>query len=267
MYQFLKNTALTGLLLLIFWAGTSKFGGSPGGKTGSPIDGSNCTGCHSGQDIINKDNWITTNIPGTGYVPGSTYEVKISAFHSGSNRIGFEITSETASKKVGIWELTDSVNTQFTNDSMAVTHTSKGTSATDSVSWTMKWTAPETGSGNVTFYAAVNATNSDLSSSGDQVYLSSVSVIETGTTSINKISESDDFIRLWPNPASTYLNIRNRHQSPIKMLEIVDSHGKVLKSINYVNQSIINLDQIPAGILFLRVYVLDKIYTKTFIKF
>ena len=267
MYQFLKNTALTGLLLLIFWAGTSKFGGSPGGKTGSPIDGSNCTGCHSGQDIINKDNWITTNIPGTGYVPGSTYEVKISAFHSGSNRIGFEITSETATKKVGVWELADTVNTQFISDSIAVTHTSKGTSAADSVNWTMKWTAPETGSGNVTFYAAVNATNSDLSSAGDQVYLTSTTVIEAGTNSINKIQDCDKLIRLWPNPAKNFLNIGFEYPTKIKVIELVNSQGRVIKLIKDFNSQLIYLDKIPAGIFYLRIHTDDKIHTKSFVKY
>jgi hypothetical protein len=267
MYQFLKNTAFTGLLLLLFWAGTSKFGGSPGGKTGSPIDGSNCTGCHSGADIISKDTWINTNIPQSGYVPGTTYEVKINAYHQGSKRIGFEITSETVTKKVGIWELADTVNTQFTNDSTAVTHTSKGTAASDSISWTMKWTAPEAGSGNVSFYAAVNATNSDLSSSGDQVYLSAKTVIEAGTNNVNKIGKKDDFIHLWPNPAGAYLNIRNDSPVPIKLIEIIDSHGKILKSVKNIQQGFIALDKIPLGVFFLRIYVSDKIYTKTFVKF
>ncbi len=267
MYQFIKNLGLTGILFFIFWAGTSKFSGSPGGKTGSPIDGSNCTGCHSGSSVINKEKWITTNIPGSGYVPGDTYEIEIRAYHSGSNRIGFEITAETSSNKVGVWSLIDSVNTQFTNDSVAVTHTSKGTSATDSVNWKMNWTAPDAGSGNVTFYAAINATNSDLSSSGDQVYLTSTTVIEAGTNSIDKLQKSDSFIHLWPNPAQAYLNISFDTPAQINLLEIVNSQGKVLKIINNYNKQLIELDKIPSGILFLRIHIDDSIYTKTFIKF
>ncbi len=266
MYQFFKNLGLTGILFFIFWAGTSKFSGSPGGKTGSPIDGSNCTGCHSGSSVINKEKWITTNIPGSGYVPGATYEIEIRAFHSGSNRIGFEITAETSTRKTGIWSLIDSVNTQFTNDSVAVTHTSKGTSASDSVNWKMNWTAPDAGTGSVTFYAAINATNSDLSSSGDQVYLTSTTVIEAGTNSFAKINKSDSNIRIWPNPAKTYLNISIKNSGQIKLLEIVNSQGKVLKIINNYNKQLIELDKIPSGILFLRIHIDDKIYTKTFMK-
>lgn len=266
MYQFLKISALTGILFFIFWAGTSKFSGSPGGKTGSPIDGGNCTGCHSGSDIINKDNWINTNIPATGYVPGTTYEIKISAYHSGSNRIGFEITSETDSKKAGLWELIDSVNTQFTNNGVAVTHTSKGTSATDSVNWKMNWTAPAPGTGNITFYAAINATNSDLSSAGDQVYLTSTSINESGTNGFTKFKKPDSFFRIWPNPAKDYLKIDLEQAGQIKFLEIVNTQGKVVKTIKNRNITLIHLDKIPKGILFLRVYIDDKMYVKSFMK-
>ncbi|MEN8119021.1 MAG: Reeler domain-containing protein [Bacteroidota bacterium] len=102
-----------------------------------------------------------------GYVPGKSYTLKIDASHSGSQRIGFEITAENnPSGKIGTFAVINDKLTQFSNDSNAVTHNSKGTIATnDSISWQLNWEAPGSGSGDVTFYLAVNATNGDLSSS------------------------------------------------------------------------------------------------------
>ena len=65
-------------LAIFFYPTTSNSNatGSPGGKTNSPMDGQNCTGCHSG--TINSGvgtATITTNIPPTGYSIGATYTI------------------------------------------------------------------------------------------------------------------------------------------------------------------------------------------------
>jgi len=265
---YLKSTLFSLLIFALFWAGTSKFGGSPGGKTASPADGSNCTACHSGSDVINKNNWISTNIPENGYIPGNTYEIKIDAYHKGSVRIGFEITSETANIKTGVWALSDTVKTQFANNSTAITHTYKGTVATDSVHWKMKWTAPDATNGNVTFYAAVNATNSDSGSSGDQVYLISKTIKEEGTSSVAKRSKFNDIGSIWPNPATDYLNISIKDDTKIELLEIINLQGTSLKKLYRLDKNLkIALKDIPEGVLFVKIQIADKIYVQPFIKY
>ena len=82
---------------ILFISATLNFSGSPGGKTGSPGDNTNCTSCHSGNEVITKNNIITTDIPISGYVPGETYTITINANHEGSDRIGFEICAENNS--------------------------------------------------------------------------------------------------------------------------------------------------------------------------
>ena len=147
------------MMTLFFVSATLRFGGSPGAKTGSPGDNSdNCTFCHLDNDVIAKSNLISSNIPNSGYVPGTTYTITINASHSGSKRFGFEITAERNSfEKIGTFKLINDELTQFTNDSSAVTHTFKGTIANDSISWKFNWLAPEAGFGDVTFYLAVNS--------------------------------------------------------------------------------------------------------------
>jgi hypothetical protein len=126
-------------------------GGSPGARTNSPLDGSNCTDCHTGTASTVND-WITTNIPGTGYVPGQTYEITATGTHGGVQKFGFELTAEDGSSKVGSFEITNATETKLVNSDNSVTHTSAGnTPSGDQKSWSVNWTAPSAGTGDVTF--------------------------------------------------------------------------------------------------------------------
>ena len=128
--------------------------GSPGGKTGSPIDGVDCMQCHGVFCTSTTTSNITSNIPPSGYVPGNIYN--ITAVHNGAgfgDPTGFEITCEenTSNTKTGIFFITNSTTTQNTNNGSAVTHTTAGNSLS---TWSFDWEAPLSGTGNVTFYGA-----------------------------------------------------------------------------------------------------------------
>lgn len=154
-------------------------GGSPGGKTGSPGDGANCTQCHAGSPN-QATGWITSTIPSSGYVSGETYTVTATGTHSGVVKFGFEVTAEDdGNAKKGTFMITDAVQTKLTNGNQAVTHTASGnTPSGDSKSWSFDWTAPAEGTGDITFYGAFNAANGNGTNSGDVIYLSSLSVTE-----------------------------------------------------------------------------------------
>ena len=260
------------LMTVLFISATNKFGGSPGAKTGSPGDNNdNCTFCHSDNDIINNNNLISSDIPANGYVPGETYMLIIKASHTGSKRIGFEITAENnISDKIGTFALINDELTKFTNDSTAVTHTFKGTVANDSVSWQLNWQAPEPGSGDVTFYIAVNASNSDQSSSGDQVYLSNYHVIEEGTTGEKQISFVEDKIRVYPNPVKNKINISVIEPSVINNITLLNIFGKKVRSFKFDRnvKSIIQieLDKINVGIYFIVLEIDNQIIVRKIYK-
>ena len=174
-YSILTVLALPAFLLLYSYTG-----GSPGGKTGSPGDGgATCTQCHTGTAQA-QGGLITTNIPFTGYEAGQTYTITVSANMSGISKYGYELTAEDASGiKQGTFVITDPSRTKTANGGKAVTHTSGGTIAnSNAISWSADWTAPAVGSGSISFYTALNATNSNGSTSGDQIYTSSRTVSE-----------------------------------------------------------------------------------------
>src|ERR1700741_768120 len=74
----------------------SSSGGAPAGKTGSPGDGGNCTGCHTGT-ATTQTSLITSDIPVSGYVPGTTYTITASVSKTGINKFGFEISPQNTS--------------------------------------------------------------------------------------------------------------------------------------------------------------------------
>jgi hypothetical protein len=185
------------LTIVIFFypkSSTSTSTGSPGGKTGSPTDGVNCTQCHyagSGSGAT-----ITSNIPSTGYVPGTTYTITATVAQTGINKFGFEITAEenTGGTKTGTFFVTNSTETKLVNSNTAITHKSAGTSGTNNKSWSMDWQAPTSGTGAITFYGAYIAANGNGQNTGDTYHPANLTFNEAIVNSTINLSEKNDFI-------------------------------------------------------------------------
>lgn len=174
-YKILSVLILPTVLILYSYSS-----GSPGGKTGSVGDGgTTCTQCHSGTAIA-ESGWITSDIPGEGYIPGDTYEITVTGTHDGVVKMGFELTAETLTGiKKSDWTITDVTRTQNANANTAVTHTQSGNLPNGNTNtWSVNWTAPELGTGTIRFYAAVNGANGNGNNSGDQIYTTTLTVEE-----------------------------------------------------------------------------------------
>lgn len=181
--------------------------GSPGGRSGSPGDGKTCieASCHSGTTIP-VSNWISTNIPSAGYVPGQTYTITLTSSEPGRNKWGFEMSCENgAGQNKGSFVITSPSETQ---EALAVniTHKSGGTAGTDGRTWTANWVAPSAGNGTLTFYAAINGSNSNSSPSGDKIFTTSLEVIEFGTLGRRELSGVAKF-SVFPNPTTGKITV------------------------------------------------------------
>jgi hypothetical protein len=199
LYTFLPLLALPVVMIIL-----SNSTGSIGGMTGSPGDsGMNCTGCHIGT-AQTASGWIATTVTGAGYVGGQTYTITLNGSHAGSSRFGFELTAEDASgTKVGTFIITNASETKLVNANKAVTHTFAGTNGPGgSKTWNVDWTAPSGSTGTITFYAAVNATNSDGQPTGDVIYLTN-HAINPDVTNVEEYSRGVSF---YPNPTSGLVN-------------------------------------------------------------
>lgn len=146
--------SLTILVLGIIVIGLSSFLPYPGGApspynySGSPADGRDCSYCHG--NMTTASGWITSNIPVSGYIPGTTYQITATNTISGSGKYGFEVSPQSPSGTL-LGTLTAGTNSKVVGSGKWITQSSSSTSVT---SWTFSWTAPAAGTGTVTFYGS-----------------------------------------------------------------------------------------------------------------
>lgn len=254
------SLSITAVTLLFFNFFSLNFhmrsSGSPGGNTGAPgqFNGRTCanSSCHSGNAILQL-NMITSDIPASGYKPGETYTITGTVSEPGITKFGFEISpQDSAGNLLGSLTVTNSTETQLTNQSKSVTHTFAGNSGPSGTkSWSFDWTAPSAGTGLVTFWGAFNAANSNNSTSGDIIYRSLLAVDEDTTTTVNIDEEIASSIFMFPNPVSEtlYISLKNPAQSRLQV-EIHNLSGKKMESaVMAKNASRMSMDvrDFPAG--------------------
>ena len=133
------------------------------------------SGCHSGTAVTNSAATITSNIPSTGYVPGTTYTFTATVNKPGYVRFGFQASpQDSVGNYKGTMIVTNTTKTKITNTKY-ITHTQSGNNQS---SWSWNWTAPALGSGQVKMSGALMAANNNGGTSGDSVYKVSVTLNE-----------------------------------------------------------------------------------------
>ncbi len=255
----LRNLLTITSFIIIGALSLNNSGGTPGGRTGSPGDGDQtCSGCHGGTP--SDEDWISTNIPSSGYVPGTTYQVTLVGVHASVGKFGFEINAEDDNdNKVGTFAVIDATNTKTAGSS--ITHNGGGISpSNDSLDVTVDWTAPSSGVGNVTFYAAVNATNDDGQTSGDIVYKASHAVSQDpgSPTGLYELAERRSLV--YPNPAHNEVFVGQGVVS-VKLFSL--SGQLMLES----NESVIQIDALPVGTYIAVIESAQEIKTEKLILF
>ena len=251
----MKKKIYLGAAIILFAgsliSGTLNSGGSPGGRSNSPMDASNCSSCHTDFSVISEE-WISTNIPISGYIPGDTYTITASGNHSGAVKFGFELTAEDGSNKVGTFAITDATETKLANSNSSVTHTSDGNTASGGAkTWTFDWTAPVTGTGNITFYGAFNAADGSGDTSGDVIYTSALAVNEDLSVSIKEINSN--LISIAPNPSNNIITLNSVEL--IQSIKMYDISGKQILNFSnlHTNSKIIDLTGFSNGIYIIRI--------------
>ena len=228
----------------------SKLNGSPGAKTGSPMDGNNCTACHSGTANTGSGTLsVATNIPVQGYTAGQTYAITVNMIQSSISRFGFEITCEEGNfgAKTGTFGITDNTNTKFVNNNNAVTHKQAGTTSN---TWSMNWTAPAGLTAGVVFYVSAIAANGNGNNNGDQVYTTSRPFPEAPSS----ISETHNNITAFVSPISNNVMINSTEITSVKTLSVFDISGRLILSKEDISlPTILDVNALDAGIYMLNI--------------
>jgi hypothetical protein len=222
--------AIAGTLFVQAPSAHSSTGGAPNAATGSPADNRTCasSGCHSGS-ASPRAGMITANIPVLGYIPGETYTITVSATQAGINKWGFQASPQNSSGTLlGTLVNTDNARTQLTGSGKYITHRSAGNAGSGSNSWSFDWIAPSAGTGEVTFYTAVNASNGNGATSGDVILTDVLTIQEDATASSGSLSASQIF-GVYPNPAEGS-NLYLKGVNSMDTYQIRDLGGRVLLS-------------------------------------
>jgi len=246
-------------ILIIALAPTS---GPGAGYAGSPLDGQDCSNCHAPGPATVVTDWISTDIPPIGYTPGDTYTITLSTTGETTSKMGFQITSETAAAKTGTFMITNATRTQLTNN-VTVTHTAAGTDPVGSPNtWTMDWTAPAAGTGTVTFYAAVNASNANGAGTGDQIFITSLEVAESNIGIAENLDQAVG--TLYPNPATDIIHLNVPSNSEVR---VYDNAGRAVLSMT-TDQAVQEMDvsALQQGIYFVQIAFDGQYASRSFVK-
>ncbi|MCX6270801.1 MAG: T9SS type A sorting domain-containing protein [Bacteroidetes bacterium] len=238
------------LAAFIFSAYTS---GAPSGYSGSPFDGKSCTYCHSGT-ATTVTGWISSNIPASGYVPGTTYQITASNGLTGSGKLGFEVSPQNAAGTL-LGTLAAGTGSKLVGSGKYITQMS-ATSSTSS--WTFSWTAPVAGTGNVTFYGAF-ARNKP-----GPVSVTTYTVSES-TTGIDGANTSTAGLLVYPNPAREVIHIQLPDAASggvsVHLFNMAGQQMQVTSQLSS-NNMVLETSSLPKGMYLLYVVSGDSKVTK-----
>jgi hypothetical protein len=224
-------------------------GGAPAGYTNSPADGQNCSHCMGGT-AVPVTGWITSNIPASGYVPGSTYTFTVTA--TGTGRKGFEVSPQDVSGTL-IGTLTAGTGNELVGTKY-VTHSSAQTG--NPTTWNFQWTAPISGAGDVTFYGSIAVGKLNTKTTTLTVSQTTVGMAEPAQASLS----------VYPNPAHDFITVAGSFDTPGAVsLDLLNIRGELI--LNLLPEKNFTADfkqrfpvSQPAGLYFIRMSHGEKEY-------
>lgn len=252
MKKFILSSITLASILVIGMTLSSNASGPGGNRTGSPGSSGTCGSCHGGGNFsgqlkvgvveIGDTNFITT------YTPSKDYEIWVK-IKGTSTRMGFQATAINASgTAAGTYGTAPSGTSTYTSSSKVIWGHNSPSSTGD---WRIKWTAPASGTGNVTFYSSCVLANGNNNDNGDQVVQGSKTITEAVASNV-KINKQQ--IQLLGNPIQNNVVL----SESVKMMVIWNLEGKVVAKTN--NSNTCNISTLAHGNYILQILTNDHQY-------
>ncbi len=237
-------------------------------NTGAPGDNAlTCGTCHNGGSfgtsieisLIDSDGNTVSD-----YIAGQTYTVTATInTTSNPNGYGLQMVGLIDNGNTNAGTLANqSINAQLADLNSRTYLEQAGLSAQNQFS--AEWTAPNTGSGSVTFYAAGHAANGNGQSGGDDSAQTSTSFSENiveSTIEFNTVS-----IEINPNPIRDITNIKFDEIVEGQM-SIYNSTGQVMLSNSVFAETVsIDMTEYSTGVYYLTIETDKGITTRQLIK-
>lgn len=239
-------------------------GGAPGGNSSSGGDSGNSCGqggCHGGGHTVSSSALIVTDIPGSGYIPGNTYNVTVTGVDGGYSKFGFELAAEDGSNNTAGTLAASLSGREQLRGNGHLTHTISGTTgASGNFGWNGTWVAPTAGTGTVTFSTSVLFADGNGGNSGDSTVVSSITVSEDLTASISDISQIK--ANVFPNPVVEELNIKVDVTDYV-FYQLFNANGKLVKKFQSNTElTTISLSELKSGTYFLHAHSSEASFVK-----
>lgn len=209
-------TLFFGLATVIFLTSGVEDENGKAGATGSPGESScNQSSCHTGTTVNTGGGTMeltSSNMTNWQYVPGQTYTFSINVTEAGRSLFGIGLEC-LQSNGDNAGTLTPGTGSQIKTKTVSgfqrrnIVHTMNGGASSGAHTWTFTWTAPATNIGNVTVYAAGNASNNNGSENGDHIYTLSQVITPASATAISELDKLNKNMSLYPNPAVDFVNM------------------------------------------------------------
>ncbi|MDB2657213.1 T9SS type A sorting domain-containing protein [Crocinitomicaceae bacterium] len=141
-------------------------------RTGSPVSSGTCASCHSGGSFgtsLNIQVKDAGNNVVTSYLPGATYTVEYTVSNATGSPAGYAMQAvmlDAANNQAGVHGTVNSTNSQVSVVSGREYFEQQGIQAAGFFS--VDWTAPNTGTGDVSIYGIGVSLNGNGGTSGDQ---------------------------------------------------------------------------------------------------
>ncbi len=246
-------------------------------RTGSPLSSGACDtdGCHvdGAFDPSVSIELLKDNMAVDKYQPGESYSMKvtITASQGLPSAYGFQAVALSGSNEnTGAWGAIPAGMQELTlaNNRTYVEH-----SVPNSVTnfFECEWTAPQAGTGDVTFYAAGNAVDLSNDETGDGAMATALTLTEEEPDGVKSAQQLLTFT-IFPNPVVEILNFKigSRH-SGIFDLQITDTQGKIVQMERLVliegqNEKNINVSNLPNGLYLIHLAGEKESATQTMLK-
>lgn len=243
--------------------------------TSAPLPGGNteysCNNCHAQgtnygvQAVIELFESGTSNLV-TEYVPGTAYDVKMSASTTTNPAgFGFQMTAIRNDNLESAGQFSLPMNAAriiALNNRIYVEHTQR--LANSVKTYATKWQAPQIGTGTVTFYGNVLAVNGNGGTNGDMTAKATLVLREKSLTPTERETSADVFaLQVFPNPVAA--NVQILSVRPVA-LRVFDLNGRQVFASTQTQLAEINTQNWPRGYYLIRAE--DGLHTtiKPFIK-
>lgn len=269
--------ALLALSILFFNASGGPAEVQGADRTMSPLsNNTSCATCHNSGSFSPSISvqLLDGDMATTNYEPGKTYTLSVAITGAdAASEYGFQTVLLYGNDDLNAGSFgTPATGIQVTplNERMYAEHSMPSTASV----FTIDWTAPESGVGDIRIYAAGNAANGTGSIAGDNgTFLSNPAVItEAGTSNVQDRELTFDAFRISPNPTRSGMMINLDNSRPgryaLKIFNAIGQqiHQEYLDLVQGTQSHWVELSDQSNGIYFLQLSDGQQLLTRKILK-